>query len=211
MLGRGLFTGEATLIDPRDSFVSLARGLAAGDDSAVGAVFEKYAHRLVALARSRLDPRLAARVDPEDVVLSALRSFILQCREGEVSFHDPERLWKMLAVITLRKCYRQRERHFAARRDVRRDADAGKEDDSVSEGNDAVVPSREPTPEEAAQLTETVQEVMNRLDPLKRQIFEMSLQGHDIAYIARELNYYERGVTRARAEIRALLVEIAAA
>jgi hypothetical protein len=43
----------------------------AGDESAAEEMFRRYVGRLTVFARARLAPRLAKRVDPEDVVLSA--------------------------------------------------------------------------------------------------------------------------------------------
>jgi hypothetical protein len=56
---------------------------------------------------------------------------------------------------------------------------------------------------------QAVQQVEQQLSsPLKRRVFEMSLQGHAVADIARALQYYERGVERARAEIRRLIEQL---
>ena len=48
-----------------------------GDQQAEEELFSRYTTQLVALARSRLSPKLAGRVDAEDVVQSAYRSFFL--------------------------------------------------------------------------------------------------------------------------------------
>ena len=56
--------------------------LRAGDDEAAREVFDRFARRLVGLARRRFDRRLAHRVDPEDVVQSAFKSFFVRHREG---------------------------------------------------------------------------------------------------------------------------------
>src|SRR5262245_17475485 len=188
----------------RPCFASLARRLAAGDPTAADAVFDRFVARLVALARSRLDPRLANRIDPEDVVQSALRSFFVRCRDGRLELADPDRLWALLATLTVRKCLRQAEAHFSQKRDVRREA-APAQEDATGEPDWGL--ARDPTPEEAACLGELVQEVMARLTtPLKRRVFEMSLQGCSTAEIAAELNYYERGVERIRTEVKAALL-----
>jgi RNA polymerase sigma-70 factor (ECF subfamily) len=191
----------------RPSIASLARRLAAGDPGAADVVFDRFVGRLVGLARARLDPRLAARVDPEDVVQSALRSFLVRCRDGRLELADPDRLWALLATLTVRKCHRQAEAHFADKRDVRRES-APDEEGATGEPDWGL--TREPTPEEAACLGEVVQEVMARLaTPLKRRVFELSLQGCSAAEIAAELNYYERGVERIRTEVKAALIELA--
>src|SRR4051794_25432309 len=54
----------------------------AGDDLAAAEIFDRYFQRLTALARIRLSARIARRTDPEDVVLSAFRSFFVDARGG---------------------------------------------------------------------------------------------------------------------------------
>ena len=68
--------------------------------------------------------------------------------------------------------------------------------------------SRETDPQSAAELAELVERIAVRLGtPLKRDVFEMSLQGYSIAEIAASLGYYERGVERVRAEAKKFLEE----
>ncbi len=45
-------------------------------------VVERYTERLLGLAARRLPSRVRRRVDPEDVVQSAYRSFFQRLREG---------------------------------------------------------------------------------------------------------------------------------
>src|SRR5438105_1988757 len=68
------------------------------------AVFERFTRRLIGLARSQLDVRLQYKVDPEDVVQSAYKSFFLRYGEGALATEGWDGLWGMLTVITLRKC-----------------------------------------------------------------------------------------------------------
>src|SRR5262249_45888213 len=49
---------------------------------AASELFQRYAGRLIALARSRLSTKVSKRVDPEDVVQSAYRSFFAGARDG---------------------------------------------------------------------------------------------------------------------------------
>ena len=53
-----------------------------GDQQAATALFERYAKRLIALANSRLSARLAARVDPQDVIQSVYCSFFVGARDN---------------------------------------------------------------------------------------------------------------------------------
>src|SRR6266567_4708438 len=81
------------------------------DDAAAAMLFHRYADRLTRLARSRLSRKLAARVDAEDVILSAYRSFFLLARGAEVTLRQSGDLWRLLVRITLRKVYRNARRH----------------------------------------------------------------------------------------------------
>ena len=65
-----------------DFFAGLMRRLRSGEDAAAREVFERYTRQLVGLARRRLDERLAGKVDPEDVVQSAFKSFFVRQARG---------------------------------------------------------------------------------------------------------------------------------
>jgi DNA-directed RNA polymerase specialized sigma24 family protein len=91
--------------------VDLLRLLQAGDGAAAEALFERYAERLTRLARSRLAINLASRVDPEDIVQSAYRSFFVAAREGRFHAERGGDLWRLLVEVTLHKLYRQAAHH----------------------------------------------------------------------------------------------------
>src|SRR5580704_3564570 len=103
---------------PEDSFAALMVRLQAGDDQAAAAVVHRFTHRLIALARLRLDARLRQKIDPEDVLQSVYKSFFLRQAEGELSLQNWQALWSVLAVITARKCGRWARRFQAQQRDL---------------------------------------------------------------------------------------------
>ena len=70
------------------SFTDVMARLRAGDEDAARQVFQRFVHRLVGLARVRLGRDLRRRVDPEDVVQSAYKSFFLRYEEGKVEVRD---------------------------------------------------------------------------------------------------------------------------
>ena len=78
--------------------------LRSGEDAAAREVFERFAGRLVALARRRFNRLLARKVDPEDVEQSAYKSFFVRHRAGKLDVSDGDALWNLLILITLRKC-----------------------------------------------------------------------------------------------------------
>src|SRR5262249_1915459 len=79
---------EAAAMGTSSSFTDVMARLRAGDEDAARQVFQRFVHRLVGLARVRLGRDLRRRVDPEDVVQSAYKSFFLRYEEGRVEVRD---------------------------------------------------------------------------------------------------------------------------
>lgn len=184
-------------MSPLDSFSALMERLKAGEDDAARVVFERFATRLVGLARKSLDGRLLQKVDPEDVVQSAYKSFFLGQRDGGWEFGGWDGLWGMLTLITLRKCAHRAEYFRAGKRDVRREMAPAT--DSSGGGVDSFALDRDPQPEEAALLVETVEGLFRSLaDGDERAILELSLQGFSTAEIAEQTGRAERSVRRLR-------------
>jgi RNA polymerase sigma-70 factor (ECF subfamily) len=157
--------------------------LQAGDGEAASKVFHRFAKRLIGLARQRLDTQLRPKVDPEDVIQSVFRSFFAHQAAGELAgLLSWEGLWGMLVIMTLRKCRRQMRLFYADRRDVRREV--ALEPLLASEIYAPELYDREPTPAEAAVLTETVKELLKQLRGRPQQILVLYLQGYSVRQIS---------------------------
>jgi RNA polymerase sigma-70 factor (ECF subfamily) len=176
---------------PNPSFDDLMARLRTGDDEAAAQVFNRFANRLIVLARQRLGPRIRQKLDPEDVLQSVFRSFFVHQAAGQITgLESWDSLWAMLVVITLRKCGRQIKFYRSASRDVRREIPVlGADSDSSSDGGTS---SDEPTPSEAAMLAETVEQLMNDLDERHRAILTLGLQGFSARDISEKLHCTER-------------------
>lgn len=161
-----------------------------GDEEAAEEVFHRYVQRLTQLARSRLSARLSARLDPDDVVMSAYRSFFVGARRGRFLIERGGDLWRVLVEITLHKLYRQVTHHSAQRRSVRREVS------SVADADGIPTISKEPTPEIVAAATDELERILLELPPLARTALEMRLQGEDLQEIASALKRNERTVRR---------------
>jgi RNA polymerase sigma factor (sigma-70 family) len=186
-----------------ESFPELMDRLRSGEDEAAREVFARFAARLVGLARRHLDGRLAVKVDPEDVVQSAYKSFFVRQRAGTLEVGNWDSLWGVLTMITIRKCADRAAYFRAGKRDVRRELAGGSDDSSADATGDALALDREPMPEEAAVLAETVEALFGAMDdPDERAILELSLQGHSAAEISESLGRAERSVRRLRERIR---------
>lgn len=187
-----------------DSFQDLMTRLRAGDQDAASRIFEQFGRRLIGLARTRLTPALRAKVDPEDIVQSALRSFFCGQAEGNFRFSGWNDLWSLLAVITLRKCGSRVEYFHAAKRHVGREANEAEIKDSIAMWEPL---AREPTPSEALALVEVTEGVLRDLTGKDQEIFELTLQGVDCEQVSMKLNCSERTVKRALDRIRRRLEE----
>src|SRR5271165_5672841 len=89
-----------------------------GDSAAADELFRRYADRLAALVRSRLSSKLARRLDPEDVLQSAYRSFFAGARAGRYELKRGGDLWRLLVAITLHKLQDQADYHGAGKRNI---------------------------------------------------------------------------------------------
>jgi RNA polymerase sigma factor (sigma-70 family) len=167
-----------------------------GDQQAATTLFERYLLRLTALVRARLASRLAARVDPEDVIQSAYRSFFIGAHDGRFSIEQSGDLWRLLVTITLRKLYRQAGRHTADVRDVGREQSV-----SAAEWAQPVI-ARDPTPDEVVAFAEELESLLSSLPAVSRRIVELRMQGESLEEIAGLVNRSERTVRRALKQIQ---------
>src|SRR5262245_45198421 len=89
-------------------------------EEAAREIFERFTRRLIGLARNWLQARLQHKIDPEDVVQSAYKSFFLRYGDQALGAEGWEGLWGLLTIITLRKCSDRVRYNRAERRDVAR-------------------------------------------------------------------------------------------
>jgi RNA polymerase sigma factor (sigma-70 family) len=181
------------------SFVLLER-YRGGDDLAADELFARYFSRLIALAKSRLSPRLTRRIDPEDIVLSVYRSFFVEAREGRYVLTRGGDLWRLLAAITRHKLLRQFRSATADRRSINAEVSF----DAIEDGS-SIEGRTIPSAEDAAELADELEWVFSKLDPFGRCVLELRLQGRLLSEIADETDRSERSVRRSIAQIRELM------
>jgi RNA polymerase sigma-70 factor, ECF subfamily len=177
------------------SFADLMARLQSGDNQAAGRVFHRFATQLIVLASNQLDPRLRPKIDAEDVTQSVFRSFFAHHAAGEmVDLESWDSLWGMLVVMTLRKCLRQKSFFSADCRDILREvAFTPFANESGAAWNFC---DRQPTPEQAAVLSETVEDLLKQFAGRPRQILTLCLQGLTAAEISAQVGCTERTVFR---------------
>jgi RNA polymerase sigma-70 factor (ECF subfamily) len=174
-----------------------------GDQQAAAELFQRYAGRLIALARSRLSEKFAGRVDPEDVVQSVYRSFFSEVRDDRYQIERSGDLWQLFVRITLHKLQDQVKRNLRDKRSVEREQTFGSEDSLF--GIQAHVLTRDPSPIEAVALADEMEAFMRQLEPLERQVLELRLQGQDVKEIAENLRVGLRTVYRLLERLRSAL------
>jgi DNA-directed RNA polymerase specialized sigma24 family protein len=165
--------------------------LQAGESAAVRPLWEKYFHRLVGLARTRLRNNAQRASDEEDVALSAFDSF---CRNAEAGrfpdLTDRDSLWRLLAEFTLRKAAHHDRNASALKRGGGKTLVAGPEvfEDMLG---------REPDPALAAEVAEECERLLAVLgDPELRQVALLRMDGYSVEEVAAKVGCAPRSVKR---------------
>ncbi len=173
-----------------------------GDEAAATELFERFAARLASLVQGRLSKKLARRLDAEDVVLSAYRSFFVRARAGRFAVDEPGDLWRLLAQITLNKLYRSAEWNNATRRT--QDRERGNGLDLANQAIDAAA-----SPELAVIVADQLEHLMSQLTEATSRVLELRLQGHDVDEIAAVIGRSPRTVRRQLETIRETFEKLA--
>jgi RNA polymerase sigma-70 factor (ECF subfamily) len=182
--------------DEDDPLPDLVRRLRAGDPQAPDALYALFARRLTRIAEEHLSRRLAGRLDGDDVVQSAFRTFFRRNAAGEFVIDSSGQLWRLLVRITLLKAKARARHHTAGVRDVGAEAAAGGDPWLL----EAV--SREPSPLEAVMLIDQIEALLEGLPPFYGQVLELRLQGVGPGEIASRLGFSRQTIQRALTLLR---------
>ncbi|MFO0819414.1 MAG: sigma-70 family RNA polymerase sigma factor [Pirellulales bacterium] len=189
--------GES-LDDPR---FSMLRGLSNGEERAYVEFWRRYGDRLRALADARLPAYLQNRLEADDVVQSACRSFFRRVTGGELTLSDSENLWRLLCAMTLNKVRMQIRYHMRQRRSPRREVPLETPAESSTAPNIQPAAAAS-TPEELAMFAEQLEQLMSALSDEERRMVELKLQDYSGEEIASRLNCSERTVRRLLQRVR---------
>jgi len=181
-------------MQPDSSFVDLMERVRRGDQDAARRIVDTFFRRLIGLARTRLEGPILQKEDPEDVVQSALASFFRRQVSDPFELTGWDSLWGLLATITLRKCGHHVEYYLARCRDVRPETAAP--DDAAGEPADEPEAAwkaiaRDPTPEEAAVLRDTLAQLLEGMDQRERDVVRLTLEGRSVPEISRKVGRSE--------------------
>lgn len=191
-----------------DSFDHLLNQLRQRDKEAAARLFHRFANRLLALASKNLSKRLQGKVDPEDVLQSVMKSVMLRIGDGQFDLAGWDSLLGLLTRVTINKCRKWVDYYGAQQRNLDREtAKPAREADSNCSWE---VVDRNPSPEEALALEETLQELLRSLNEQEQQIVILSLQGHAVAEVAEQLECTQSKVYRVLKFIKGRLSRMAA-
>jgi RNA polymerase sigma-70 factor (ECF subfamily) len=162
---------------PKEDTSELLKRAGAGDQQALGDLFDRHRERLRRMVELRMDRRLHGRLDPSDVLqesyLEVARSLAEYLRDPQMPFF----LW--LRVITGRKLHALHRRHLGTRmRNAGREISLHRGDlpQASSESLAAQLLGRLTTPSRAAvraELKLRVQEALNSMSPLDREVLAL--------------------------------------
>ncbi len=182
------------------SITQLITRAQAGDELALSALWERYFHRLVGLARKKLNKQFVRDADGEDAALSAMASFWAGLQAEK--FHDlksRDNLWRLLVVITTRKAADYGTRSKAQKRGAGRVVgEAGIRGRHTIEE----IVGNGPTPEFEAESQECLEQLLEQLDEDHREVAVMKLEGWKNREIAAERRCPLRRVERQLKAVR---------
>lgn len=170
-----------------------------GDERAAADLFTRYVERLTSMVRAQMTPSLRRRLDAEDAVQSAYRSFFVRARAGQFTLARSGDLWKLLVTITRNKMRRQIAHHQTHKRSVQRDRALGEFADV----------SGRPSPLEALAAADELAALMARLNPLQRQVLQLRLQEQRWEDIAKATGRSPRTVRRLLEDVQRIWTAMA--
>ena len=176
-----------------ESITRLMRAVHDGSSSAVRPLLAAYFERLARLARKRLRTAPGLGGYDEDLALRSFHSVYQRLRDPArpLDLAGRDDLWRLLAVRTISRAIDLIRRYRPAK--VLRDDDV------------AQLLTREPTPDEAAELADECRRLLDSLEePELRQIALWKVEGYTNEEIAARLDCVLRTVERKVRRIRLL-------
>lgn len=182
------------MADNDQQWQSWVRQLAEGNEQIAAEFWHQYGARLQGLAAEYLTTRMYRREGPEDVVQSVCRTFLRRVQIGKFELADSESLWSLLCAITLNKVrqkvrfHRRQKRQFDREKHPAADTENGRSGPQIE--------ASEPTPAEAAEFGDQLQQLLAEMDDEERQLVEFKLQQYTNQEMAEKLECSERTVRR---------------
>ncbi|WP_442483797.1 protein kinase domain-containing protein [Aeoliella sp. SH292] len=160
-------------------------------------VVRRFGERLKRLIRGRISRKLRPRVDAEDVLQSAYRSFFLAADREQFKINTARESWYLLRTFAFHKLQKRIEWHTAAKRNYQRHDDESRHLATHAAG--------QTTPSQHFAVQELFASATGELSQVEREAMEMLRKGYSRDHIAREMKKSPRTVRRLLARCEDLL------
>lgn len=173
---------------PGPSDRSLLRRVQGGCQDAAAQLYRKYARRVHALARAQCSPRLARKVEVDDLVQSIFCTFFHKAAQGYYEVPDGDELWGLFLVIALHKIRNKAAYYSAAKRNAKLTGTAA-DLEGAAAGKSAA---------EFAEsfLRLVIAELTEDFPPAHREMVDLRIQGYHVDEIAARTKRSKRTVER---------------
>ncbi len=160
-----------------------------GDSQAGEKLFARYSRRLILLADKQLSQKLASRLEGEDVVQSAFRSFFRRDARGDFRIDASLDLWRLLVKITINKARAKARHHTTEGRDV--GVETAQSDSALAD-----LLAQSPGPEEVALLGDQIDALLRGLPEQYGSVLRLRLEGLSRTEVASRLGISRHTVRR---------------
>lgn len=171
-----------------------------GNEWAATAIHARYEKRVRRLAQLHWPSAMRSRFDPDDIVQEVFDRFFRAIRRGIYSPSEASGLWGFLFVVSLNQIRKVASRHLSRRRDVRQTVGQG----GAGHGGE----SKDPRQTSTAHSRLVVEEILEALSPLMREVVERKLEGYTVQEIAHGLMISRRAVERLLHEVRQRVADL---
>jgi RNA polymerase sigma-70 factor, ECF subfamily len=165
-----------------------------GDEIAAGVLHKRYLTKLLNLVGRHLASRFNPRLDPDDVVQSVFGSFFNGAKEGRYAFESENGFWKLLLTIALNKVRNTVRHHQTQMRDLGKESFSTNADGAESLLANLKNPQR--IAAEYAGLLESLDELLDQLDPSEQELLRYQIEGYTQKEIAEKMNLNDRTIRR---------------
>lgn len=182
-------------------FARLIARVKEGDEAAIGGLIERFGPEVRMMVRRRLPARLRSQFDTVDFTQVVWNSVIADCRDRAEPFEDPRHLLGFLAGVVHNKIAGEFRRRTRTRK-----YDIGREEPLYVRRGGREVPrevaAADPTPSEAVQADDRLEQIVAGRSPLEVRIVELRREGLTIDEVAARLEMHEKAVRRVLGSIR---------
>lgn len=161
--------------DPESlEFTRLIERIRAGDEGAVQELVSRYESDVRAIAGRRISPQMRPYLDTVDLVQSMHRSLLIGLRNDRFTIHSRQQLFALVVTIVRRKAARHWRKVKRQHRLSGRDTIGS----PVVMDLVAAISRRELEPGEAVANQDSLEQTLNKIDPVYRDVIRLRLDGH---------------------------------